>query len=372
ESCPNGAVDPGETVTVSLALQNIGVLNTTNLVATLQAGGGVNAPGGPQTYGALTAGGSAVSRPFTFTANGICGGTLTATLQLKDGPVNLGAVSFTLPLGQFIATNTFTENFDGITVPNLPANWSTTTTGAQAAWSTSAAAADTAPNAAYSTDASSVGVNELVSPPLSIMSAAAQLTFRNNYDLEASMAFPSRAYDGGVLEIQIGSGPFMDILAAGGSFASGGYTRTISSQHGNPLAGRQAWSGNSGGFITTVVNLPPAAAGQSIMLKWRCGTDQSTGAGGWYIDTVSVTDGAYACCRTLVPPLITGVSVSGSNVSISVYSVGGLNYTLEYKNALTDAGWVSLQPAVTGTGGTILLPDTNATPTSRFYRVRAE
>ncbi|HEX4645111.1 MAG TPA: S8 family serine peptidase, partial [Verrucomicrobiae bacterium] len=160
ESCANGAVDPGETVTVSLALQNIGVLNTTNLVATLQAGGGVNAPGGPQTYGALTAGGSAVSRPFTFTANGICGGTLTATLQLKDGPVNLGAVSFTLPLGQFIAANTFTENFDGVTVPNLPANWSTTTTGAQAAWGTSAAAADTAPNAAYSTDASSVGVNE--------------------------------------------------------------------------------------------------------------------------------------------------------------------------------------------------------------------
>jgi hypothetical protein len=175
-----------------------------------------------------------------------------------------------------------------------------------------------------------------------------------------------------VLEIQIGNGSFTDILAAGGSFASGGYTRTISSQFGNSLAGRQAWSGNSGGFITTVVNLPAAAAGQTITLKWLCGTDQSSGAGGWYVDTVSVTDGYYVCCRTLVPPLINGVNVSGSTVSISVYSVGGLNYTLEYKNSLTDVGWTSLPPAVASTGGTIMLPDTNATTTSRFYRVRAE
>jgi hypothetical protein len=204
------------------------------------------------------------------------------------------------------------------------------------------------------------------------VSSSAQLTFRNNFDLEASPSQPLLAYDGGVLEIQIGNGPFTDILAAGGSFASGGYTRTISSQFGNPLAGRQAWSGNSGGFITTTVNLPPTAAGQSILLKWRCATDQSTGAGGWYIDTVSVVDGNYACCRTLVPPLIAGVSVSGSAVSISVPSVGGLNYTLEYKNALTDASWTPLPPTVTGTAGTIVLQDTNAPTTSRFYRVRAD
>ena len=51
ESCTptNGVIDPNETVTVNFGLQNIGSLNTTNLVATLQAGdGGVTAPGGPQ------------------------------------------------------------------------------------------------------------------------------------------------------------------------------------------------------------------------------------------------------------------------------------------------------------------------------------
>jgi hypothetical protein len=33
-----------------------------------------------------------------------------------------------------------------------------------------------------------------------------------------------------------------------GSFGSGGYNRTIAADRGSPIAGRQAWSGNSNGF----------------------------------------------------------------------------------------------------------------------------
>jgi hypothetical protein len=75
----NGAVDPGETVTVSLCVQNVGTADTVNLVGTLQATGGVTAPSGPQAYGVVVAGGAAVCRDFTFTATGNCGGTITAT-----------------------------------------------------------------------------------------------------------------------------------------------------------------------------------------------------------------------------------------------------------------------------------------------------
>ncbi len=55
---PNGASDPGEFVTVSLPLINTGTGNTTNLVGTLQATGGVTSPSGPQTYGIVVAGGA--------------------------------------------------------------------------------------------------------------------------------------------------------------------------------------------------------------------------------------------------------------------------------------------------------------------------
>ncbi len=128
ESCSpgNGSIDPGETVTVDLALQNVGTLDTTNLMATLQAGGGVINPSAPQSYGAMTAGGVSVSRPFTFTAAGICGETLSATLTLQDGAVNLGSVTFNFSLGSaIVGSATFTNN----AVVSIPAGTPGTTSG---------------------------------------------------------------------------------------------------------------------------------------------------------------------------------------------------------------------------------------------------
>jgi uncharacterized repeat protein (TIGR01451 family) len=111
----DGAIDPGETVTLSLGLQNVGSLNTTNLVATLLNTNGVTITNGAQkTYGALLRGGAAVSNSYTFTASGSPGGTLTATLQLQDGAQNLGTVSFAF---SFPAVNTF-SNSAAIVIPD--------------------------------------------------------------------------------------------------------------------------------------------------------------------------------------------------------------------------------------------------------------
>jgi predicted extracellular nuclease len=100
ESCPafNSAVDPGERVTVNLRLTNTGNASTSNLVATLQASGEVVAPSGPQSYGAIAPGNTA-GRDFSFTAAGTCGDTITATLQLQDGAINLGTVTYSFRLG---------------------------------------------------------------------------------------------------------------------------------------------------------------------------------------------------------------------------------------------------------------------------------
>ncbi|MBL0129937.1 MAG: hypothetical protein IPP43_01455 [Chitinophagaceae bacterium] len=57
----------------------------------------------------------------------------------------------------------------------------------------------------------------------------------------------------------------------------------------NPLANRQAWTGTSGAFITTTVNLPPASAGQPCQLKFRMGSDNSVSATGWRVDNFSVS-----------------------------------------------------------------------------------
>lgn len=118
ESCTpaNGAIDPGEIVTVIFTLRNNSNVKTTNLVATLQAAGGVTSPSGSQTYGALNPAGTA-TKSFSFAASGVCGGSLTATLQLTDNALGLGAVSKTFSLGS-VKTNTFSRtNSASISIP---------------------------------------------------------------------------------------------------------------------------------------------------------------------------------------------------------------------------------------------------------------
>ena len=545
ESCSNGALDPGETVTMSFGLKNTGSVGTTNLVATLQAGGNVILFSGSQNYGAIAPGGTA-SRSFTFTAAGSCGGTVTATLQLQDGGANLGTVQFVMPLGVPTAATPLVQNFDSVTTPGLPAGWSNAVvSGSQANWVTTTASASSAPNSAFIVDSATTGENALVSPAFFVGSSTAQLTFRQNYNLETKVPKhgASTYYDGGVLEIKIGAGAFSDIISAGGSFVSGGYNVTLAS--GNPLAGRQAWGGNSSTWVTTTVKLPASAAGQNVQLRWACAvdSDNANGGVGWYVDTISLNDTVIVCCSanvlpgftthptnqsvvagttatftasangtpapsyqwyfngtnllsgktasTLsltnvqlsqagnyfttasnsagvvtsavaqltvrVPPAISSqptnrtvlrggnaaflvsatgtaplgyqwnfkgtnlagatsnaltllnvqpgnagsyaviitnsagsitssaallrvldwpqlgkVTRSGPLASISFPSVAGLNYTLEYKVSLHDPVWTPLAPALTGTGGVLVLQDTNAVSETRFYRVRCE
>ncbi len=113
ENCApgNGAIDPGEMVTVSLALKNTGTANASNVVATLQS------TGGTQTYGLLNTNGVAVSRPFSFTAAGACGSNFVATLQLQDGTNNLGSVNYNFVLGSNAATTNTFANSATITIP---------------------------------------------------------------------------------------------------------------------------------------------------------------------------------------------------------------------------------------------------------------
>lgn len=94
----NGALDNGETVTLTLRLRNAGNVNNTNLTATLLATNGVASPSGAQNYGVLTPSGANEGRSFTFTASGANGGNVSPTLQLQDGPNNLGLVAFHLSL----------------------------------------------------------------------------------------------------------------------------------------------------------------------------------------------------------------------------------------------------------------------------------
>jgi hypothetical protein len=291
EECPppNGAIDPGETVTVNLCLLDVGAAGTTNLVGTLQASGGVVSPSGPQTFGAVAAGGGPVCRPFTFRASGSCGVTLVATLALQDGATDLGTAAFDFTLGAPVVP--LGQNFDGVTAPALPSGWTAANASGSALWRTSASNPDTLPNSAFVDDPGSTSDKRLTSPAFAVQTASARVTFRNRISLD-------EGFDGGVLEVSspnINGGAFTDVTspAVGGGFEAGGYTAVLAG--GNPIGSRPAWTGTSYGYFTTVADLGANVAGHTIQLRWRLGSDNSINGSGWWIDSISVADGASCC-----------------------------------------------------------------------------
>jgi hypothetical protein len=298
EGCaaPNGVIDPGETVTVNFSVQNIGSAATSNLLATLEDSGGVTQASGPQNYGAVAAG-ATVARPFTFKASGTCGGNLTATIHLQDGATSFANATYSFTLGALTTTNVSAQNFDGVVAPALPAAWTTAVSGMETEWVSSATAPSSAPNDAFAPDVTKVGDTELVSPPIAIPAGGARLTFSNLFNME-------NTFDGMVLEFSVDGGPFTDVTSGGNTFISGGYRAAISTAYFSPIAGRPAWTGLSGGttaaptYITSAINLPAAANGHNVQLKWRAATDNSAvapGAAGVRVDSITIDNYANVC-----------------------------------------------------------------------------
>lgn len=307
ESCTaNGAPDPGERVTVDVAMRNTGMLPTQNLTAELLPTGGVTDPTATQNYGALSVNGASVSRPFSFTVdpNLACGSQLMMSLRLMDNSLILGTLNISLQTGtQKIA---FRENFDRTLQGGLPPRWTRVAVNSAGVpdsnrrWRVSAKRSESQPKSAFSPDLNQVGVGEMTSPVFVVTSPSAQLTFRNWYELETTF-LRNRLYDGSVLEIKIGGNEWQDIIDSGGVFESGGYDGRIDACCQNPLAGRLGWSGRTGinatpEWITTSLRLPATSAGERIQLRWRMGTDIGGFREGQYIDDLVVTDGFICGC----------------------------------------------------------------------------
>ncbi|MEO7325225.1 MAG: choice-of-anchor D domain-containing protein [Dokdonella sp.] len=268
------------------------------------------------------------------TTTGTCPGVLAGNVYTA-GPITFDC-SVIANFAADVIPGTFPpdENFDEVTAPAMPGGWVSAHTGAGIDWVTTTTASDTAPNAAYAAEFGAVADETLDSPTFTAV-AGQTLTFRHSYNLEVSLTAPT-TYDGAVLEISINGGAFQDIVAAGGSFVSGGYNKVVSSSFSSPLAGRPAWGGSSAGFITTIVALPAAAVGQPAILRFRTGDDSSavaTAPNGWWIDTLHL--GVFN------PPSAT---VTPASLSFTAPTNGTDAHTLTIANA---AGSSPLTYAIT-------------------------
>jgi hypothetical protein len=115
--------------------------------------------------------------------------------------------------------------------------------------------------------------------PLIQLSQAAELFFWHRYSTEST-------FDGCVLEISTDGGvTFSDL---GAHITLNGYNGTISSLYGNPIGGRQAWTGAGTAWQEVKADLS-AYGGQSAVIRFRLGSDSSVAGTGWWVDDVVIS-----------------------------------------------------------------------------------
>ncbi|MFT7638542.1 MAG: hypothetical protein ACI9G1_000266, partial [Pirellulaceae bacterium] len=205
-------------------------------------------------------------------------GGLTATGLAGNGEVEDYAVVI-IPAPEFVC-NSF-QHFDAGST--LPVGWTST---GDLAWAISTARPDSPPNSAFlNAFADQVSDSALTAPAFTVDNTNSQIRFAHDYDLEEGFDANS-AFDGGVLEISIAGGGWQDVITAGGTFLQGGYNTVVGNDAtGSVIIGRSVWS-DIGDDVITAVNLPAAAIGQSVALRWRFVSDQFGGSNFWSVDSI--------------------------------------------------------------------------------------
>jgi hypothetical protein len=274
----NGFPEPGESLLLSVPVTNATGATVTNVKANVSGGTDVS-------YGDIPDG-STVTMEIAYTVPGgeACGANHQVQINVTSDAGAQAPVDRAFSLGQAVGV---LENFDGVTAPDLPADWTSSVTGVGGGWASRTDNPNSGTNSMFAEDNSPVGQSFLESPVLAVSSASTSLKFKMHHDVETG-------FDGVVLDINIASGGYEDIITAGGSFVTGGYNDTISTSFSSDIGGREAWSGNSAGYFDVEVQLPPAAVGQNVQFRWNMATDSSVTDVGVDIDDFEYVD-SFIC-----------------------------------------------------------------------------
>ncbi|MBK8092457.1 MAG: S8 family serine peptidase [Verrucomicrobiaceae bacterium] len=283
-------------VTMDLA----GVSFKTGAVVKLQRSGQSDITATSTTWNSTT------SLRSQFDLTGAAAGTWSVRVTNPDSETTVLADAFT------IVGALWSESFDGTL-----SGWTSQATTGSNAWSVVSTASHSPTKSYFAPGPATKTTCNLTSPSVSIPGNATnmQFTFWHSYNLQS-------ARDGGKLEFSLDGGAWFDVTASGSgaAFASNGYNTTMSSG-GKPadrsdFAGLPAWSGNSNGFIQTIINLTDTAkyAGHSLRARWRIATNVGTSSIGWYVDTIALTGGAN---QTNQAPVITIAADTASTESVT-------------------------------------------------------
>ena len=231
-------------------------------------------------------------------------------------PIDMGG-----PRNSINGGSGYSENFDSVSSPGLPPGWvaSNALSINNIVWTTQVLSlpdAPSSPNVAAVDDENVQSDKRLDTPPITVTPQDKVFGFKRMHVFEDD-------YDGMVLEISVNSASFVDVIAAGGTFVAGGYNATLGGVgrgSTNVLSGRPAWTGTQSTFVNSVYKLPASVVpGDTVIFRFRVGTDSSVGNPGVRID--NVFSGGVANL-----PLTPGIVVGGTGMPVERVLINGTTH----------------------------------------------
>ena len=242
---------------------------------------------------------------------------LPAGTELVAGSVSCGTASvdnnnvLSINIGDVLAGDVITCTYDVLVastpfsilefeegVENGTAAWETSVADGPATWETSGQSFEGnfawfAENIDTITDMSITTVASF-----ELTGASPALSFWHRYNTEST-------WDGGVVEISTDGGNFWDDLEP--DFIQNGYNANISVNPASAISGQPAFTGNSGGYIQSIVDLS-TYSGDEIFIRFRFASDAFVGGEGWYIDNVELYTDLHAITN------VACITVNGDDV----------------------------------------------------------
>jgi extracellular elastinolytic metalloproteinase len=247
----------GQSVTYTLTVENATDGEVTNVVVTDEIPPEVNYTPGSSSCSAILNGSTLTIDLGTIPANT----TIECTYQVEipDNPFSIILFEDNIENGTGSFTTTSEQGTDN--------------------WSISSTKSNSPVNSWFATDPDGISDQYLALSNIGPLTSASELSFWHNYNTET-------AWDGGVLEVSTNGIDWTDL---GGAIIQNGYNGTIEVNPASPISGQAAFTGNSGGFIQTIVDLA-FYDGQMIDIRWRMASDEFVAGDGWYVDDINVND----------------------------------------------------------------------------------
>ncbi|MBL9022850.1 MAG: M36 family metallopeptidase [Myxococcales bacterium] len=288
-SCDDdGIVDVGETGRVVVTLANRGFLDAPATTVTLSADdAGLAFPGGASVEVPTLAGFATVEIPFEVSLAGANAPTQVKIVATAKNPASCtpSVVSETFTRVHYDespASSTKDDFESGIDA------WSLDGDASELVWTR--ATEDDGNHLWHGVDYASLSDTALVSPSVTASASEAfVLSFSHRYKFEASESNGTFVtWDGSVIEYSVDGGSSWDDVS---TLVDPGYTGTIGDLAENPLSNREGYVAESPGWPDmqpVTLDFGSQLAGQTVVFRFRIGSDQAASDVGWFIDDVSV------------------------------------------------------------------------------------